>query len=497
MKIVSPKEISALEKRAFAEGVHERELMENAGKAVAHYCQNLIEQNGLPPQVLILTGKGNNGGDGFVAGRCLIEEGFTVHAIQLQNHLSPLCLEEKKRFIQAEGVLLSFEEMEDGIHSYGVIIDALFGTGFTGTIEGDLRKVVHLANQSELPILAIDIPSGLNGETGEVAGACIQATVTLALTAPKMGFFLGNGWNCIGKLEVVPIGLPDLYYEEMEPEGYLLEKSHLHPLLPPIVRNRHKFQRGHAVILAGSPGMTGSSYLSSFGAFRGGAGYVHLLVRDGMEEAYHNLPELITPNISSMEIEEVLDLINGADACLVGPGFGRSDPDQKFLKELIPQLQVPTVLDADALYLLSRKEIPLPEQVLLTPHHGEMARLLGQERPAFNKAFIQECQAYAKERGLHLLLKGAPTFYLSPAEEIPIALPFGDPGMATAGAGDLLSGVLAALLAQKLEIPDAALLGASLHGLAGELAAKKVTSYAMKAMDIGECLPEAFKLIGK
>lgn len=492
MKIVTPKEISAQEKRAFADGINERELMESAGLQVANYTARLIEENQMIPKVIILAGKGNNGGDGFVAGSHLIAQGFEVHAIQLQNQLSPLCIVQKKRFIQEGGVLISFEDLEDTIATYGVIIDALFGTGFSGNIQGDIKNLIHLANQSQIPIIAIDIPSGLNGETGEVQGACIQATVTLTLTAPKIGFFIGEGWNFIGTLETFQIGLPDSYYDEIYPVAYLLERNQLHHLLPPLVRNRHKFERGHAVLLAGSKEMAGAAYLSALGTFRGGAGYVHLLIREGMEDGFHNLPELI---LAPFKGEESLDLINNADSCLVGPGFGRSDEDQSILYYVIQNIEVPAVLDADALYLLANEEVVLPEKVLLTPHHGEMARLLNQPKVPFSLQFIKDCQAYAKENNVHILLKGAPTFYISPHEEIPIITPFGDPGMATAGSGDLLSGILTALLAQKLEIGDAALLGASLHGIAGMLAAQEVTSYAMKTLDIANHIPDAFKAI--
>ena len=495
MKIVDPQEIAATEKRAFAEGVSEIELMENAGAAVADYILNLVRQNGLAKNILILAGKGNNGGDGFVAGRHLIGEGCTVHAIQLQNQLSPLCLEQKKRFIQEGGTLISFEEMEDQISSYGIIVDGLFGTGFGGVIEGELKNVIHLANQSEVPIIAIDIPSGLNGQTGEVKGPCIQATVTLTLTAPKIGFFIGEGWNFIGNLEVISIGLPDIYYDQMEPFAYLLERRTLRYLLPPIVRNRQKYERGHAVLMAGSPGMTGSAFMASFGCFRGGAGYVHLLIRDGMSDAFHALPELITPNISNMNRNELLDLINGANAFLAGPGFGRGEAEQRFMQEVLPHVEVPIVIDADALYLLAHHDVALPEKALLTPHHGEMARLLHQQKQPFSIPFLRDAQEYAKEMGVHILLKGGPTFYLAPSDDIPIVIPFGDPGMATAGSGDLLGGVIVSLLAQGLGLSDAALLGAGLHGIAGEIAAQQVTSYSMKAMDIGQALPAAYQSI--
>ncbi len=493
-KVVTAKEMRRVEQLSFREGVSDQELMEEAGSQVASSIAKVYEENGLEGPTLLLAGRGNNGGDAYVAGLYLIERGYEVIALNLyEEELSPLCKASKDRFLAADGQLISISDLSSNLEYVSLILDGLFGTGFHGEVTGIEREVIEAVNLSSCPTIAIDIPSGVNGETGAVESVAIEAFLTLTLCFPKCGLYLGDGWNHVGQIETLPIGLPENYCEMAEPTMELLTKEDVASLLPKVQRNRHKYERGSVIILAGSKEMAGAAYLVASGAFRGGAGMVHLLIKQGMEQAYHNIPELILIPYEGMSIEELATRINESKACVVGPGFGRSEKEQKLLRELLPKIEIPTVVDADALYLLANERATLPKQSLLTPHHGEMERLLGTKKPPFDLQFIEECQIYLKRENLSILLKGAPTLFLK-KDQPPTIVPFGDPGMATAGCGDLLSGMLGAALSQGLPIDQAALFATSLHGLSGQIAAEKVTSHAMKSSDILEAIPEAYKL---
>ncbi|MDB2613753.1 NAD(P)H-hydrate dehydratase [Chlamydiales bacterium] len=494
MKVITPSLMREIEERAFSNGVSDLDLMKNAGRHIAHYISNLTKENSLKLSLLLLCGKGNNGGDAYVTGIHLLKEGFAIQAIQLGENLSPLCKKMREEFIDSGGTFLTLDEIPSRIDSFQFLLDGLFGTGFSGAVTGEFAQLIELANNALPPIIAIDIPSGLNGETGVVETVAIQAFSTLTLCLPKTGLYLNQGWNWVGHIITLPIGLPDEYLEE-PPTFTLTELQDLH--LPPIIRNRHKYQRGNVMILAGSPHMMGSSFLSSLGAFRGGAGIVHLLIKSGMESFYTHLPELITIPYDTLDLEDILILINHAKACIIGPGFGRSEAEVELLTALLPHIRTPSLLDADALWFLSNHETDLFQNTLLTPHHGEMSNLLGyNSTPPFDHSFILESKQFAEANQIPILLKGGPTVFLSQNPETPPnIIPFGDPGMATAGAGDLLSGIIGALLAQQLPLEEAAILGASLHGIAGELAAETLTSYSLKASDIADYIPAAFQLL--
>jgi NAD(P)H-hydrate epimerase len=485
MKVVSAKAMADLEATAYQRGFSERNFMENAGRGIALAAQQFIHKHQLSHQIWLLCGKGNNGGDAFVAGCYLLEQGYQVTAIQLDplDNCSPLCQENGRRFLDKKGKLVNdiapFE-------SSGIILDGIFGTGFRGQVRPPYNALIDAANQSGLPILAIDIPSGLNGTTGQTEGSVIQATETLFLGLPKTGFFLENGWNIVGKLQGVDFGLPTDIVDQATADFQLMTQAHIANLLPRIKRNRHKYQAGYVIGLAGSPTMPGAALLSCLSAFRGGSGMVRLLYPQGMEAELTASPyELIKIPYSHENSEEIIPLMQKAGATFVGPGLGRSEQTQQLLQKVIPSLDKPCVIDADALTLYANQAFQLPAQAILTPHTGEMQTLLKSDvRLNLNLDILHTCQNYADKHSVTLLLKGAPTFIFHPQQPI-FVNPTGNPGMATAGSGDVLTGLLASLLSQGLDCRNAALLGVYLHGLAGEFAAKeRKTSYGMMASDL-------------
>lgn len=479
MKVVTQEEMSRLEVVAEKQGTRTAELMQTAGKRVAAFTADFIEANCLSKKVYLLVGKGNNGGDALVAGIELFSRGFEVVAIVADTNEthSPLASAAKTEFLKKGGKVYPFALIRSHIPEEGVILDGIFGTGFHGQIRGVYQEIIEYANHSGLPILAIDIASGVGGE-----GHPIEASVTLAIGFPKSPSYLGEGWDYSGIIQTLP-----LFSEEVQEAAKALfssvEQEELTHLLPHIQRSRHKYERGFVAVIAGSPGMTGAAYLSSLGAFRGGAGIVHLYTPRELAPFFANLPELIVKPIDQ------LSTLEKYDAVVIGPGLGRGDKEGDLVEEVLASAKQ-VVIDGDALYHLAERRLLLPPAAVLTPHQGELNRLLGEEYKKRSDEWLKVCSHYASKRKVTLLAKGGPTFLF--AEETRV-IPFGDPGMATAGCGDLLSGMIGALLAQGLSSASAALLGASLHGIAGELAAEKVTSYSMTVEDIAEQIPNAFK----
>ncbi len=496
MKIISPGQMTEIESLAYQQGASSADFMEEAGSGIALVVHDYVERNGLNHMALLLCGKGNNAGDAYVAGTHLLDLDYDVSAIQLVDidECSFLCKQNYERFISRGGRIV---EPTIDFPKRGVIIDGLFGTGFQGIPTGIFSAVIRSANKSKLPIIAVDIPSGLNGETGETPGDVITATETAFLGLPKTGFFLNNGWNHVGKLHYVDFGLPQKIIDECESNEFMLTTDLVEPHLPSIVRNRNKYEAGYVVGLAGSPGMPGAAILASISALRGGAGIVRLLHPQGMEAELASSPyEIIRTPYRHNHIEPIIEEMNRASSTFIGPGLGTSPDTCSLLRAILPRLEKPCAIDADALnFLAENEDVPLPKHTIMTPHMGEMMRLLKlKTRPEINLTFLDSCRAFAEKKQVTLVLKGGPSFIFQ-GNLSTLTNPTGDPGMATAGTGDILTGLIASLLAQGLPTREAASLAVFLHGLAGEHAAEEMTSYAMTASDLLYHFPEAFKFL--
>lgn len=495
MKIVTAQQMSHLESKAYRDGASEADFMEEAGSGIALLVHDYVEIHNVDRQIIILCGRGNNAGDAYVAGSNLLHLEYEVTAYQPFpiSECSNLCRQNHYRFLNDGGKVKEITSAEEiTFPRSGVIIDGIFGTGFHGRVEEPIASIIQRANISQLPIVAADIPSGLDGTTGTVVGPAIIATLTAFLGLPKTGFFLREGWNHVGRPVYIDYGLPQEYIEDFETNLQMLSPDMMRPLMPPLIRNRHKYQAGHVVGLAGSPKMPGAAMLSSLTALRSGAGIVHLLHPANMQIELSASPyELIKIPYDPDNIEEIITLMNKASATFVGPGLGLTPAVRKLLREVLPRLEKPCVIDADALTIIAEEDLEFPKYTLLTPHIGEMKRLLKVSDITLDQSFLQQCQAYSQDNHLTLILKGGPSFIFHPDEPI-LVNPHGDPGMATAGSGDVLTGLLASLLAQGLTTHHAAALGVYLHGIAGEYAAEELTSYCMTASDIVNYLPEAF-----
>ena len=324
----------------------------------------------------------------------------------------------------------------------------------------------------------------------------VEATLTIYLELPKLGFFLGEGWNHVGMLERASFGLPEDLIEAFDAEAHYtpeLEPSTYRKFLPKVRRTRHKYEAGYVVALAGSYRMMGAGVMSAYSALRSGAGIVRLFYPRETEGLIQGAPwELIKePFVDEGNFYAALEK---AKALILGPGMGRGKAEEKKCRRALAKTTIPVVIDADALFFLAQSPyMNVPEKSVLTPHLGEMKVLL--EAYSFDKdPLLVGCQGIVEKKKVSLLLKGAPNILFSPGK-LPTFLPFGNPGMATAGSGDVLSGVIAALLAGGLCPYKSAFLGCYIHGLAGAKAAESKTIYSMTAMDILESLPQAFALL--
>jgi len=497
LKVVKAKEMARAEALAYKAGASEEAFMLTAGSKIAEGLQEFIGHLHIKPNILLLCGKGNNGGDAYVAGSILRHGGFSVRACAMAPlaDSSPLCQQMSRQFIKEGGEISYLDENQTpDLDQVELIVDGLYGTGFHGDLIPHYSQVISHVNQSNIPIVSIDIPSGINGDTGLAQGEAICATRTFFLGLPKVGCFLDDAYNHMGKAQIFDFGLDAEYVKQAIEEFLFVEQSDMQEMLPPVVTTRHKYEAGYVVGVGGSHGMPGAPLLTSFAALRAGAGIVRLLHPEGMEGEFSGAhPEIIRQGYR--DAQTIIEAFKRASALFIGPGIGSSDAGAELLQSLFAAIDRPCVIDAEALTMSAHYKLQIPKGVVITPHHGEMSRLLGIEKknPGIEELLSLSAQ-YSEQNELIVVLKGAPTFVLAPNCK-PYLVARGDPGMATAGSGDVLTGIIAACLAQGKSALDGALLGVYLHAVAGERAAQKQSSYSMVASDITEQLGPLLKTL--
>jgi NAD(P)H-hydrate epimerase len=484
-------------------GIPGGHLMERAGVAVA---TEILERYA-PEEVVVFAGKGNNGGDGFVVARELFDAGVEVTVFVLAspeeyagdarlNFDILTALGVDVRPATDEGGALAEDtmvltEMAD------VVVDAIFGTGFTGAAKGPAAAAIELIDEAPGAVVSIDIMSGVGASTGTVHGPAVEADLTVALHAAKVGHFVTPGGALSGEVVIAPIGIPVLC--DRDADVWLLTDEAMSELVVPKGSLDHKRSVGTVLVVGGSRGMEGAAHMAAFAALRGGAGLVRVALPDGAG-AQRPFAEVITVTVPGDDGQFGLDARSAVfeqagqlGALAVGPGFGRTDGARLLARELLG-VDRPLLLDADGLYALDGHLELLAERTrptVLTPHEGELGRLLG--RPAAEVAAerLVCARAAAQRANATVVLKGEATIVADPSGRAYV-VPTGNPGLATPGTGDVLTGVIVAQLAKGLPATEAACLGAYVHGLAADLAAEEaVGTECMVASDLFQSLPAA------
>jgi len=485
------------------------ELMERAGRGCAHLIMDGYgseETSG----VSILAGAGNNGGDGFVIARYLAEADWqvSVHLLKPGDQLAGDAADNFERLTELaderDNIVL-FEAAEDNwldeaaedIVTADVVVDAIFGTGISGAPRGATLDAIRLINAFPGPVVAIDIPSGVNGSTGETPGEAVMATETLTIGAPKVGTLFHPGRAHCAEVQVVDIGFPDALIEKHAGPLHLLDLPEAAARLPFRAPDTHKFDAGTAVVVAGSREYRGAALLCAEAALRGGAGMVYLgvpaSIRDDIDTALPEvitvaLPETDTGTVAPAAVETLRPYLERAHAVGVGPGIGRHPETAAFVEALVGATELPAVLDADAIAAFNGRADALKalagaRDLVVTPHTGELGRLLGEEMPEATPERIEITERIAGLLGLTLVHKGSPALVGHPGEGVYVNTA-GSSALATGGTGDVLTGFVTSFLAQGAAALDAALVACLLHGRAGDAAAEEVGKRGVIAGDL-------------
>ena len=499
MKLFTSRQIAELDKYTIeSEPVADIDLMERASMQISNW---IVKRFSTEQKFIIFAGPGNNGGDALAIARQLAEFDFVceVYLMDFGKMLKGSPAINWKRLKEQGKVQLSKirvgSEMPEIGHS-DVVLDGLFGSGLSRPLEGLPAEIVSRINQTINTIIAIDIPSGLMGEdnSGNNRTNVVRADFTLTFQFPKISFLFAENEEFVGEWEVLPIGLHPDGIKKKKTDFYFLEKEDIQQILPIRSRFEHKGTLGHALLLAGSFGKMGAALLASKSCLRAGVGLLTTHVpRLGYSILQSTVPEAMASVDQHDSVITGFPKLDPFTAIGIGPGLDQKQNTQKALCLLLENTKVPLVLDADALNILSANKEwlgKLPEGSVLTPHPGEFRRLVGEAESTY--AYLQKQIEFAKKYKCVLVLKGAFTSVALPDGRL-FFNSTGNPGMATGGSGDVLTGIILGLLAQGMSSEDAALAGVFIHGLAGDVASQKYTEFSMTAGDIIESIGKAFK----
>lgn len=468
-----------IDKRAIEElGIPAEILMENAGRAVADKILELAWQQ--DKSVLIICGQGNNGGDGLIAARHLIRNSILTNVVSLD------------RFEN-----IDTENFQQLVINSDIVVDAIFGTGLNSEIKGVYKEVIEIINAySEGEVVSVDIPSGVNATTGEIMGTAVVADQTITFHSPKYGHFLYPGAELCGELSVVPIGIPDFLTKGNEFNTYLITEHHARITMPVRPMNGHKGTFGKVFNIAGSFNMPGAAYLCSKASLLVGAGYSILATtKEVIPVVASQAPEIV---FQPLEMNSAQEKSAQSQVVLIGPGLGTEDFTVRFVWDFIQQLTNRgdnLIIDGDGLNALSQIDnIVLPKNSIITPHPKELSRLLKMPVDKILNNMLESARQAAFELNVVVVLKCANTIIAEPNGTVYINTT-GNSGLATAGSGDVLSGVIAGFTAQGLEPKQAAILGVYVHGLAADIATKQLNEYSLTAGELLNYIPLAINRV--
>ena len=513
MKVATDSQIQNLDRKAIQDfGIPGIVLMENAGagtvRALYDHFPDIRSR-----KVAIIAGPGNNGGDGFVIGRHLINRGVDVTALLVTakekvrgDARINLELYQKLRPIHEVHRQEDLLPLREQLGREGLVIDAILGTGLKSAVSGFFRETIDFINSLSVPVVAVDIPSGIEASSGKILGAAIRAKLTATFGIPKIGLLMHPGRSHTGKIEVVDISIPDYLVQEENIRVQLIELSDLACILKQRSADTHKGQCGHLLILAGSPGKTGAAAMVSEAALRSGAGLITLGIPSSLnaimetkltEVMTEPLPETTAQTMSIESWTKIQELMEGKKAVALGPGISTEPETMQVVNRIICNSPIPLIIDADGINALAEncallKEASAP--VLLTPHPGEMARLMKSSVQHIQEDRIGIAGRFATEHGVYLVLKGAQTIIADPGGEVYIN-PTGNPGLASGGTGDVLTGMIAGFVAQGYSLSEASRVGVYLHGYIADLLAEETGEIGLTATDLLARIPVTLKAV--
>lgn len=495
-------------------GISSAELMENAGEAI---CKILSKKfnNFSSKKILIFCGHGNNGGDGFVVARLLYNLGCQVNVCFLGNKTA-LKRDAATKFNLAwkRGINIitvnkkNINSVDCHFKDCDIIVDALYGTGLTRPVSGVSEEVINTINASKVFTVSIDMPSGVNADTGQVIGPHIYADLTLALSLLKLSHLLFPAAEAMGQLEILNINIPPEAVNSQSINVHIAEEEDIRSWIPKRLTDSHKGTYGHVLVIAGSKGKCGAAGLTALAALRAGCGLVTLAIPESCHRALEFRPlEVMTipiceTNSGSFSLaakDALLSCCKDKSAVAIGPGISTEPETVQLLSELLPEIKCPLVIDADGINSLAKHPSiisKLKPNTVLTPHLKEFSRITGVETVKLRENKIEYTSRYSINHSVTIVLKGAASIIAQSNGKIMIN-PTGNSGMATAGSGDVLTGIISSLIAQGLTSSKAAIVGTYLHGLAGDIYAQAESETSLIAGDLLRTLPESIKRILK
>lgn len=514
MKVATAKQMRALDRIAMEKfGISSLRLMEKAGEGIAN--QFTVGADSTKGPILFLLGKGNNAGDAMVVARWLAQKKFETHCVLLWEPAEfspdahhqwvnlPESLRERAIWLRS---LADLKNREGLLKRAQWIVDGILGTGFSGEVEGILKEAIVYLNSLNLPVAAIDVPSGLSADKGIPMKVALQCKRTWTLGLPKLGLVIPPGDGFCGQIEVIDIGLPAEALSQVSLAHHLLEPQEFRHALVPRRPDTHKGDYGHVLVIAGSRGMLGAGFLTAMGALRSGCGLATYAVAQASFEKFDSrhpevivepLPDAGKCYLNRTSLGALKEKVGGKKAVAIGPGIGREPETWEVIREFLSWLSIPAVVDADAIWALADHWEVLQNRSatsILTPHPGEIARLSGWSVEEVQDKRIQIAVEMAQALKSIVVLKGWKTVVATANGEIFIN-PTGNPGMATAGMGDLLSGMIAGFLAQGVSPREAVLAAVYLHGLAGDMARESLGEKGLVTSDLFPFIPQAIRLV--
>ncbi|OGS33825.1 MAG: hypothetical protein A2293_12205 [Elusimicrobia bacterium RIFOXYB2_FULL_49_7] len=484
-------------------------LMERAAKGLVEAALEMTAELKRPARILVLCGKGNNGGDGLLAAVGLKNAGAKVTCFlalggETLQHDTRTALSRVRKASLA--CLDGRQAPLPAWHQFDLILDALFGTGFTLPLTESIRKLTRAVNLSGIPVLSADVPTGVDADTGAADSDALFADLTVTFGLPKRGLFFFPARTHVGDLRVQEIGLNLDPLRSLSRPLHVIDRTLAAGRLPKRAEDAHKKSCGRVLVVAGSKGMTGAAVLTAHAALKSGAGIVTLATPESLntifeikltEEMTLPLPDAGKGRFTASHTQPLLNALAEYDVLAIGPGLSRHPDVFKMVRELVLKSPVPVILDADGINAFEGKAALLKKaksSVVITPHEGEFRRLTGEKEMGQGPTRINTLLNWQNKLSVAVVLKGAPTL-IAFSPDYACVNTTGNPGMATAGAGDVLTGLIAGLFAQSGDLEGAAISGVFLHGLSGDAAVVEQTDYVVSALDLIRYLPHAFKEI--